>query len=105
MENECERVDESRPIENSVNPTNSAEKLPARRAGIRFTSDEDNYIRLGIKKFGLSWSKILRDPEFHFNSCRVPISKYFEKASRSFKISVIVNSYIMIIQQFVKECI
>ena len=72
MENECERVDESRPIENSGNPTNSAEKLPARRAGIGFTSDEDNYIRLGIKKFGLSWSKILRDPEFHFNSCRVP---------------------------------
>ena len=72
MENECKRVDESRPIENSVNPTNSAEKLPARLAGIRFTSDEDNYIRLGIKKFGLSRSKILRDPEFHFNSCRVP---------------------------------
>ena len=72
MENECDRVDESRPIENSVNPTNSAEKLPARRAGIRFTSDEDNYIRLGMKKFGLRWSKILRDPEFHFNSCRVP---------------------------------
>ena len=57
---------------NSVNPTNSAEKLPARRAGIRSTSDEDNYIKLGIKKFGLSWSKILCDPEFHFNSCRVP---------------------------------
>ena len=50
MENECERVDESRSVENSVNPTNSAEKLPARRAGIRFTSDKDNYIRLGIKK-------------------------------------------------------
>ena len=72
MENECERVDESRPIENSGNPTNSAEKLPVRRAGIRLTSDEDNYIRLGIKKIGLSWSKILRDPRFHFNSCRVP---------------------------------
>ena len=68
MENECERVDESRPIENSMNPTNSAEKLPPRRADIRFTSDEDNDIRLGR----LRWSKILRDPEFHFNSCRVP---------------------------------
>ena len=72
MENECERVDESRPIENSVNPTNSAEKLLARRGGIRFTTDEDNHIRLGIKKFGLRWLNILRDPEFHFNSCRVP---------------------------------
>ena len=72
MESECERVDQSRPIENAMNPMNSAEKLPARRPGIHFTSDKDNYIRLGIKKFRLSWSKILPDPEFHFNSCRVP---------------------------------
>ena len=65
-------------LQSMVNPTNSAEKLPARRAGVRFTSDEDNYIRLGIKKFGLSWSKILRDPEFHFNSCRVSIHVAFQ---------------------------
>ena len=44
MEDEWERVDQSRPIENPVNPTNSTKKLPARRAGVRFTSDEDNYI-------------------------------------------------------------
>ena len=55
-----------------MNPTNSAEKLLAQQASICFTSDEDNYIRLGIKKFGLSWSKILCDLEFHFSSCCVP---------------------------------
>ena len=72
MENDCDSVDQSPPIENPVSPTNLTEKLPTRRAGIRFTSEEDNYLRLGMKKFGLSWSKILRDPGFHFNSCRVP---------------------------------
>ena len=72
MENDCGSVDQSPPIENPVSPTNLTEKLPKRRAGIRFTSEEDNYLRLGMKKFGLSWSKILRDPDFHFNSCRVP---------------------------------
>ena len=72
MENDCKSVDQSRPIEHPVNPTNSTDKLPLRWAGICFTSDEENYIRLGIKKFGLSWSKILHDPEFHFNSCCVP---------------------------------
>ena len=35
MENDCVKVDQSRPIENPVNPTNSTKKLPARRAGIR----------------------------------------------------------------------
>ena len=72
MENDCDSVDQSPPIENQVSSTNLTEKLPTRRAGIRFTSEEDNYLRLGMKKFGLSWSTILRDPDFHFNSCRVP---------------------------------
>ena len=72
MENDCESVDQSSPIENPVSPTKLTEKLLTRRAGIRFASEEDNCLRLGMKKFGLSWSKILRDPDFHFNSCRVP---------------------------------
>ena len=41
-----------------------------RRKGIRFTQEEDNCIRLGIEKYGFSWSKILRHSEF--NACRVP---------------------------------
>ena len=72
IENDCNSVDQSPPIENPVSPTNLTEKLPTRRAGIRFTSEEDNYLRLGMKKFYLSLSKILRDPDFYFNSCRVP---------------------------------
>ena len=40
-----------------------------RRKGIRFTQAEDNCIRLGIKLFGLSWSKILFHSEFKFNPC------------------------------------
>ncbi|XP_028414248.1 uncharacterized protein LOC114537305 [Dendronephthya gigantea] len=41
---------------------------------VRFKSKEDNCIRLGIAKFGLRWTTILRDPEYHFNACRVPNS-------------------------------
>ena len=35
MENDCDSVDQSPPIENPVSPTNLTEKLPTRRAGIR----------------------------------------------------------------------
>ena len=72
VENDCEIVEQLPAIPNKVNSTNLTDKLSTHRAGVRFTSDEDDYIRLGIKKFGLSWSKILRHPDFHFNSCRVP---------------------------------
>ena len=51
---------------------NETQVLPKRRAGIRFTCEEDKYMRLGIEKFGLRWSTILRHGEFHFNPCRVP---------------------------------
>ena len=52
-------------------PTNNADKLPTRRSGVRFTCEEDKYLRLGIEKFGLRWKKILRHSDFHFNECRV----------------------------------
>ena len=71
-ENDCDIVEQLPAIRNKVNSTNLMQKLSTRRAGVRFTSDEDDYIRLGIKKFGLSWSKILHHPDFHFNSCCVP---------------------------------
>ena len=34
--------------------------VPKRRSGIRFINEEDKYIRIGIEKFGFSWSTILR---------------------------------------------
>ena len=52
--------------------TSSREKSFQRRAGIRFTAEEDEYIKIGMNKFGLRWSKILRHPNFTFNPCRVP---------------------------------
>ena len=72
VDNDCDIVEQLPAIPNKVNSTNLMDKLSTCRAGVRFTSDEDDYIRLGIKKFGLSWSKILRHADFHFNSCRVP---------------------------------
>jgi hypothetical protein len=52
--------------------TSSREKLFQRCAGIRITAEEDEYIKIGMNKFGLCWSKILRHPNFTFNPCRVP---------------------------------
>ena len=49
-------------------------RIMSRCKGIRFTHEEDNCIRLGIKQFGLCWSKILRHSEFKFNACHVPNS-------------------------------
>ena len=52
--------------------TTTTHELAKRRSGVRFTCGEDNCIRLGIGKFGLRWSTILRHPEYNFNACRVP---------------------------------
>ena len=52
-------------------PTNHTDKLPTHRSGFRFTCEEDKYLRLGIEKFGLRWTQILRHLDFHFNECRV----------------------------------
>ena len=86
MENDCNIVEQLPAIPNKVNSTNLTDKLSTRRAGVHFASDEDAYIRLGIKKFGLSWSKILRHPDFHFNSRRVPNT--LRKRAEAFKIGV-----------------
>ena len=38
---------------------------------LRFTGDEDEFLRKGTKKYGLSqWSKILKDPEYTFHMSR-----------------------------------
>ena len=69
-------IDHSSPTEDDtacdITSIRSKQVLPKRCAGIRFTCDEDKYIRLGIEKFGLCWSTILCHGEFHFNPCHIP---------------------------------
>ena len=73
IESDHEKIDQSSRGQDDVrkdSPTKPMETVP-RRSGVRFTIEEDKNIRVGIEKFGLRWSKILRHPEFHFNPCRV----------------------------------
>ena len=39
---------------------------------VRFSAEEDNYLKKGLKRFGMRWTQILRDPDLKFNPCRVP---------------------------------
>ena len=55
-----------------INPKHSTDKSFRRRPGVRFTPEEDEFIKSGIAEFGLRWSTISRHPEFTFNPCRVP---------------------------------
>ena len=41
-----------------------------RQKKVAFSSLEDKFLKLGIEKYGCSWSKILADPEFKFHSSR-----------------------------------
>ena len=41
-----------------------------RRKKVSFSQLEDKFLKLGIQKYGNSWSKILTDPEFKFDSSR-----------------------------------
>ncbi len=71
---ECEKQQQSSSGQEHVcqeTPTTSTHELEKRRSGVCFTPEEDNYIQLGIAKFGLHWSTILRHPEYNFNACRV----------------------------------
>ena len=74
-ESDNEHIQQSSSVQDDLGKdsrTNSMDIVSKRRAGIRFTNEEDKYIRIGIEKFGFSWSKILRHPDFNFNACRVP---------------------------------
>ena len=55
-----------------ITPKHSTDKSFRRRPGVRFTPEEDEFIKSGIAEFGLRWSTILRHPDFTFNPCRVP---------------------------------
>ena len=53
-------------------PKHYTEKLFWRRSGVQFTAEEDEFVKIGITKFRLRWSTILRHPGFTLNACRVP---------------------------------
>ena len=57
---------------NESNPNTPTEKVQCRRRPTKFTTEEDENLKMGVKKFGLFWSKILHDPELKFDSCRFP---------------------------------
>ena len=48
------------------------DSLPVRSRPNRFTSEEDRNLRIGFKRYGVYWSKILCDPELKFHPCRLP---------------------------------
>ena len=52
-------------------PGKSMNKVQRRRRGPLFSSVEDENIKLGIKKYGFCWAKMLHDPDMDFNQCRV----------------------------------
>ena len=82
VEYESEENEGTRVRENDIpqpHPTNRADKLPTRRSGVHFTCEEDKYLRLGIGKFGLRWTKILRHSDFHFKA-GFPVANIFARS-------------------------
>ena len=67
-----EKIEHSSAARDNATPIICTPQITPRHKGIHFTPEEDNCIRLGIKQFGLCWSKILHHSEFNFNACRVP---------------------------------
>lgn len=56
----------------SKRPTMSRDEALCRRRPTRFTINENENLKMCVKKFGLYWSKILHNPELKFESCRFP---------------------------------
>ena len=46
-------------------------RVPQRKLPVKFTTEEDGYVRRGLEKFGPSWSTILRHPGFNFQEGRL----------------------------------
>jgi hypothetical protein len=51
---------------------NNDETLRKSRVKVRFTQEEDNYLRKGIVKFGMRWTAILNCPLYKFEQSRAP---------------------------------
>lgn len=59
--------------ETSESPIKHNDKTPAKtKRPVRFTQEEDKYIREGIHTFGLRWSAILNCPLYKFEESREP---------------------------------
>ena len=46
-------------------------RLPITKGPVRFTQEEDNYLRKGFEKFGVRWTAILKCPLYKFEHSRV----------------------------------
>jgi hypothetical protein len=55
---------------------NNDETLRKSRVKVRFTQEEDNYLRKGIVKFGMCWTAILNCPLYKFEQSRAPTTLY-----------------------------
>ncbi|CAB4029807.1 partial [Paramuricea clavata] len=51
---------------------NNDETLRKSMVKVRFTQEEDNYLRKGIVKFGMRWTAILNCPLYKFEQSRAP---------------------------------
>ncbi len=46
-------------------------RLPINKGPVRFTPEEDNYLRKGFEKFGVRWTTIFKCPLYEFEHSRV----------------------------------
>ena len=62
---ECPEISRENNLPNKNN-SNSGQ----RQKKVAFSKIEDKFLKLGIQKYGCSWSKIVADPEYSFHSSR-----------------------------------
>ena len=86
---EMEQAIESPPTNTIVTRANSQRNnnvnIPSTVKGpVRFTQEEDNYLRQGIEKFGFRWVAILKCPLYNFQQSRV--ARTLRKRAMSLKL-------------------
>ena len=62
-------------------------RVKASTVKVKFTSEEDCFLKKGIDKYGKgAWSRILRDPQLHFNANRSRNTLRMRAGSSAFRI-------------------
>ena len=62
-------------------------RVKASTVKVKFTSEEDCFLKKGIDKYGKgAWSRILRDPQLHFNANRSRDTLRMRADSSAFRI-------------------